>query len=353
MRDLAQHQVAWRSGPLRHRWWAVSLLLVLSACGVTGSVADTVAVVGADRLPVVVETLPASPGSDLADGTATPVASGVANATATAPAVTVITAAAVTAPDTQSVAPRRVAGAGCAVDTVLRSLGLDAFYQKACIIDDLPVVASGVVPDDALEAAGKILEGMLAPRPDLADAMARRRFRLGVIGRDQRAVDLPEYRDLPVHFPRTDWDAARAYGATPQRPLAAAPEENLLCAAEDTYPGQSVLVHELGHSVLDMAVLPTYPGFEARVEAAFAAARSLAVYRNTYAMTNHDEYWAEGVQDFFDASRVAYGPDGGGDGYDGPISSRETLRRYDPALYELIAEVFTDSSWRPSCPSDD
>ncbi len=353
MRDLAQHQVVRRRRVPWCRRWAAWLLIALPACGVTGSVADSVAVIGADRLPVVVETRPASSGPASADGAARPTAPGPATDVATAMVVTVTTAAAVTAPDTRSApaASRSIAGAGCAVDAVLRSMGLDAFYQKACMVHGLPVVASGVVADDALEAAGKILEGMLAPRPDLAAAMARRHFRLGVIGRDQRAVDLPEYRDLPVHFPRTDWDAARAYGATPQRPLAAAPEENLLCSGEDTYPGQSVLVHELGHSVLDMAVGPADRGFEARVEDAFAAARSMAVYRNTYAMTNHDEYWAEGVQDFFDASRPAYGPDGGGDGYDSPISSRETLRRYDPALYELIAEVFTESAWRPVCPA--
>jgi hypothetical protein len=240
--------------------------------------------------------------------------------------------------------------AACQVGPVPEGFDLDPFYRRACVVAGLPVVASGTVDPAALVAAGGVLAGMLQGRPDLVEELVARRFRLGVIGVDQRAVDLPEYRDLPRSYPRTDWDAARAYGATPGRPLAAVPEENLLCSARDSYPGQSVLTHELGHSVLDMAVIPRDPGFEGRVERAFEHATGLAVYRDTYAMTNADEYWAEGVQDFFDASRVGHGTSGGGDGYDGPIWSRDTLRAEDPMLYELVAEVFTEVDYRPSCP---
>lgn len=240
--------------------------------------------------------------------------------------------------------------APCKVGPVPARFELDGFYRQACVVDGLPVVASGEVDPGALVAAGAIIEGMLRNRPDLALLMADRGFRLGIIGVEQRAVELPEYRDLPESYPRTDWDAARAYGATPRRPLAAAPEENLLCSDEDTYPGQSVLTHELGHSVLDMAVLPDDPDFGDRLRRAFKTATTMPVYRDTYAMTNADEYWAEGVQDFFDASRPGYGADGGGDGYDGPIYDRETLRQADPVLYALIVEVFTEVDFSPVCP---
>ncbi|MEZ5231967.1 MAG: hypothetical protein R2749_04570 [Acidimicrobiales bacterium] len=184
-------------------------------------------------------------------------------------------------------------------------------------------MASAEVDGASLQAAGAVIEGMLANRPDLARRMADRGFRLGVIGRSAGGGPSPvEYRDLPTSYPDTDWDAARAYGATPRRPLAAAPEENLLCSAEDTYPGQSVLTHELGHSVLDMAVLPDDPDFADRLRAAFDVAKRMPVYRDTYAMTNADEYWAEGVQDYFDASRPGYGAvAAGATGTTGPSST--------------------------------
>lgn len=353
----------------------VALVLALTGCGVTGV---TAVVGGTTSLPrttvvtaralepaagpepvaaaAVVDVAATSPEGAAAAPAITASDGAVDGGSAVATATTVDTFAAPVAPNPAGPAVASpgeppVSGAvPCSVTAVPRALRLDAFYTQVCVVQGLPVVASSEVDDASLVAAGRILQGMLSARPDLVRAMAARGFRLGIIGTHQRAVELPEYRDLPSTYPDTDWDAARAYGATPRRPLAAAPEENLLCSAADTYPGQSVLTHELGHSVLDMAVVPVDPSFEARIRSAYRAAAAMAVYRNTYAMTNVDEYWAEGVQDFFNASRAAYGPDGGGDGYDGPIHDRATLRQADPALYGLIAEVFTELDWQPSCP---
>jgi hypothetical protein len=238
----------------------------------------------------------------------------------------------------------------CEVEPLSAAAGLDPFYTQVCWAEGIPVVASDVVDGLALQAAADILVNMLRPRPDLKAALVSRKLRVGIIGTNQRAVDLPEYRDLPTSYPSTDWDAARAYGATPRRPLLAAPEENLICSAADSYPGQSVLTHEVGHTVLDMAVAPTDRSMKTRVETAYRQALGNPVYAHTYAMTNADEYWAEGVQDYFNASRAAYGVNGGGDGYDGPIASRAALQQDDPALAGLIAEVFGDNAWRPSCP---
>lgn len=251
------------------------------------------------------------------------------------------------------VAGDRVGGDGpvCTVERLPAAAGLDPFYTQVCWASGIPVVSSDGVDGRALQAAADIVVNMLASRPDLRDRLVSGRLRVGIIGVQQRAVDLPEYRDLPTNFPETNWDSARAYGATPRRPLLAVPEENLVCSPADTYPGQSVLAHELGHTVLDMGVALQDGTFKGRVATAYKAARSNPVYAQTYALVNVDEYWAEGVQDFFDASRAAYGPNGGGDGYDGPIASRDALRANDPVLYGLISSVFTETSWRPSCPA--
>lgn len=324
------------------RWAARTALLSLlfSACA-TGHVGDNVGNVGG----------PFAVGSGTDGGTGQTAGDAAAVPSASSPAA--VGTEGVGAPPgvlARTAGDATSAGPPCEVGPVPARFDLERFYTQACVVDGLPVVASAEVDGASLQAAGAIIEGMLANRPDLARRMADRGFRLGVIGVDQRAVDLPEYRDLPTSYPDTDWDAARAYGATPRRPLAAAPEENLLCSAEDTYPGQSVLTHELGHSVLDMAVLPDDPDFADRLRAAFDVAKRMPVYRDTYAMTNADEYWAEGVQDYFDASRPGYGAGGGGDGYDGPIFNRETLREQDPVLFALIVEVFTDVEFSPSCP---
>ena len=246
--------------------------------------------------------------------------------------------------------PPAPAGFICAVRATRPSDGLDPFYTKVCMASGIPVVSSAAVNDSALVAAAGIVVHMLNPRPDLRQKLIDNRLRVGVIGIRENALMMPEYRDLKSVFPDDDW-TSRAYSATMKRPLVAVPEENLLCLSNDSYPGQSVLTHELGHSVVDLAVRPLDGSFWGRVENAYAKAMQAGRFRNSYAATNAAEYWAEGVQDFFDASSVYVGANGAGNGYDSPIGNRGDLASYDPVLYGLIRDVFTENPWRPRCPT--
>jgi hypothetical protein len=186
-----------------------------------------------------------------------------------------------------------------------------------------------------------------AHRPELRDRAEQQGVKVAVLGQRERAVDLPEYRDLPERYPTENWDAARAYSATADRLLLTAPEENLACQTTDTYPGQQVLVHELGHSVLDLAVRPFDPTFWSRVVQAYGQARRAGRWVGYYGATSPAEYWAEGVQAYFDAGARSSGPDP----YGTPVATREELAGYDPALFELVREVFGDNPWRaPRCP---
>ena len=241
-------------------------------------------------------------------------------------------------------------GTVCAVRATRPSDGLDPFYAKICVASGVPVVASAQVDDRALVAAADIVAHMLDPRPDLRNRLIKNHLRVGVIGLRENALMMPEYRDLATIFPNDDW-SSRAYSATLKRPLVAVPEENLLCWSNDSYPGQSVLTHEMGHSVVDLAVREADGSFWPRVEDAYRKAMAAGRFKKSYAATNAAEYWAEGVQDFFDASTVYAGPNGEGNGYDSPIGNRVDLASYDPVLYQLIRDVFTDSPWRPHCPS--
>ena len=128
--------------------------------------------------------------------------------------------------------------------------------------------------------------------------------------------------------------------------LLSAPEENLLCSADDSYPDQHVLVHELGHSVVDLAVRKADSGFWGRVEKAYADARGGGRWVGYYGGSSAVEYWAEGAQAYFDASHAGSGPDP----YGSPVGSRAELAAYDPQLFALVRDVFTDNPWRPTCP---
>jgi hypothetical protein len=145
-------------------------------------------------------------------------------------------------------------------------------------------------------------------------------------------------------FPNQDWDRLRGIGATLQIPVSSVGEENLLCLPNDPFAGEQILVQTFATAVL-LGVDDADNTFDSRLRAAYDAATSAGLWRNTYAGANVIEYYAEGVQSWFDANLdVAQA-----DGNNGPINTRGELKVYDPALADLIAETMTDDKLPASC----
>ncbi len=226
-------------------------------------------------------------------------------------------------------------------------LGLDAFYTQYCVADGVAIVASDEVPDIALQRAQVLVAAMLAPvRDDAVAAIHAARVRVGVIGVGQVTTDLPEHGDLNEAFPIDggDWNTrTRGVAATLARPLTSAAEENLLCGPDDRYAGESILVHEFAHTIHEQGVAEVDATFDGRLEAAYADARNADLWTDTYAATNPIEYWAEGVQSYFDVN-------GTNDASHGGIATRAALLGYDPALYALVDEVFAGAPVLDLCP---
>jgi len=235
-----------------------------------------------------------------------------------------------------------------------RSLALDPFYAKHVAADGVPVVSSARVPDKALLAARAMAEGMLAHRPDLAETLVRRGYRIAVMAQDEALLDLPEMRhwtkparDDPrltrceiKHYDarigrlsdRQYWDA-RARGIGGRHMVAA--EEDLLGLPLNRYHGETIFVHEFSHQILD-AIRERDRPLYARLEAAYANARASGLWRDEYTMTTIDEYWAEGSQFWFDSNRLQV--------FDGRrILNHQDVAAYDPALYAVLEAVYGDS----------
>jgi len=227
------------------------------------------------------------------------------------------------------------------------ALGLDPFYKKHLDAGGLPIVSSDKVPDLALREAQAIILRMTSKRPDLLRSMIERKTRLAIMAKTEVTTDIPEHRDLNTAFPQTDWNKrCRGIGATPVRPACSATEENLLQLDEDRYRGESILIHEFGHTMLVMGLDPLEPTFRADLAAAYRNAMSRGLFKNTYAATNVDEYWAEGVQDWFDANLMAKPANG----IHNEIGTRADLKTYDAALAALLEKVFGNDEWRWKAP---
>ncbi|MXX65531.1 MAG: carboxypeptidase regulatory-like domain-containing protein [Chloroflexi bacterium] len=223
-------------------------------------------------------------------------------------------------------------------------LNLPDFYQKHLDANGIPVLASERVPDAAMFRAAEIANQMLAHRPDLRKTMATTGTRIAVIGNSERLTQIPEYSRLYEQFPGVDWDirSAGGLGATTFIPVTSARENNLLCEPDDPYRYSDALVHELGHSILNLGVRlqPDGQEFVARLQAAFDQSTVSGLWRRTYAGTNIEEYWAEGVQSWFNLNGPP-SPD------QNNVNTRSELREYDPGLASLLAEVFGEG-WIPA-----
>ena len=225
-------------------------------------------------------------------------------------------------------------------------LGLDPFYTRYCDASGIPVLSSSEVPDEAIQWVRFQAVQMLEARPEVAAAMAERGTRIAIMAATQVTTDIPEHSDLNTAFPGTDWDLrARGLGATPVRPVSSAAAENVLCYAGDRYAGESIFIHEFAHSIAVMGLRYIDPGFDERLRAVYNAAIAAGLWANTYAATNPGEYWAEGVQSWYDANLQRDPPDG----VHNAIDTRSELAAYDPGLYRLIQQVLSEDAM-PRCP---
>ncbi len=223
------------------------------------------------------------------------------------------------------------------------AFALDPFYEKHVDADGFPVVSSHKVSAFALLEAAYLIDRMLTDRPDIRAALIRNRVRLAVMAYDERTTDIPEHSDLePARF----WDKrARGLGATFARPAVSCAEENMLGYPGDPYAAENILIHEFAHTMHEMGMNSIDDSFDADLQRAFDEATSEGLWQGTYAATNHKEYWAEGVQSWFDTNRPP-------DHQHNHVDTREELQEYDPKLAALIQSVYGDRPWRYRRPAD-
>ncbi len=221
-------------------------------------------------------------------------------------------------------------------------VGVPAFYTQAVSVGGFPIVASAKVNAYALKEAAYLVEVMLARRPDVRDAMIQSGARMCIIGWDEFTTDLPEFAQLK---PKDFWDArARGTGGSATDPYCSSAEENLLAYPGDPYATECILIHEFAHSIHLRGMANVDATFDGRVQAAYDAAMKAGLWRGKYASVNHHEYFAEGVQSWFDNNREP-------DHDHNHVNTRAELLAYDPGLAELCREVFGDTELKYTKPA--
>ena len=227
------------------------------------------------------------------------------------------------------------------VTSVPSRLKLHSFYEKYLDVDGIPVVSSAAVRDEALIRAGKVILRMLSKRSDVKRVMIDKGCKVMIIGEDEGVCDLPEYAhicDVPENIDY--WNGrARGFGGAPEDDYSASfGEENILCLKEDRYRGESILVHEFAHLIHTVGIVGINPDFDVELERLRQLAIREGLWENAYAIGNKEEYFAETVQSFFNCNRYSAVPNG----IHNDIHTRDKLKEYDPAIYDLLLQYFPE-----------
>ena len=213
-------------------------------------------------------------------------------------------------------------------------LKVDPFHKKYVNAGGYPIVASEKVNDYALKEAAYLVDLMLAKRPDVKAAMIKSGSRLCIIAHNEFTTDVPEFAWLK---PKDYWDArARGTGGSQTDPYCSCGEENLLAYPGDPYSTENILIHEFAHNIHLRGMVNVDPTFDRRLKETYDRAMTAGLWKGKYAASNHHEYFAEGVQSWFDNNRE-------NDHDHNHVNTREELLEYDPGLAAMCREVFGET----------
>lgn len=214
------------------------------------------------------------------------------------------------------------------------------FYKKYLDMGGIAVMASDKVQDAAFYEAKYLASHMLANRNDILDAMAKRNTRLVIIAFEEEVSEVPEYYIADPNRARRQNQRVRGYGGDT---LTSFGEENLLTYPGDRYRSENIMIHEYGHCI-DGNLRRMDPNWGSELDSIFKDARSRGLWDNTYSASNAAEYWAEGVQAYFDC--CARSRTGQPDSVHNQVGNRKDLIEYDPNLCKFIDKTLGPQEWR-------
>ena len=242
--------------------------------------------------------------------------------------------------------------ASCAPTTGNTQLG-DPFYKRSVSSNGIPILASGKVSRQTLSRTRRIISQMLSHRPDLGEVLVREGYRLAIMAETEAITDLPENahwkrpeRGDPrlTRCERKHYDVRigqktdRQYWNERTRGIGGkftvGAEEDVLGLRSSRYYGETILVHEFAHNILT-AIQFSDAVLYAEVEAAYVKALEEGLWKDEYASTTIQEYWAEGTQFWFNSNRLAV--------FGGrQILNHDDLAAYDPRLAATLRQAYGD-----------
>jgi len=232
-------------------------------------------------------------------------------------------------------------------------LKIDPYYTKLTYAREFPVLGSKEVSDEALLKANDTIRRMFAYRHDILKALMNDGARLVVLGEKEMLSRLPEFKEATN---LAELDLVRILEYSPALKLMVVPEENVLGQPREPFAGRCMLVSVFAKAMHRVAGLRPVDAefdkrrdkqqyelrvkrldldFDKKVAQLFESGPGKGLWKGTPAARDRFEYWAAGVEAYFDAAGAGVAPAGA----DRPVVTREALKQYDPGLYALVDET--------------
>jgi len=202
----------------------------------------------------------------------------------------------------------------------------DPYYTKRSSAEGIDIVAGPKVADRAIREAEDTIERVFKNN-DLEERLVAEGAYVIILDEAQNVLDMPEFSCLKNTPSENFLSHVCGVADLADYPVVTVSELDLTGSRSGPCRGLNILYHELGHLV-HLWTLEPADYFE--VPLLFQQALDVGKYRNEYASTNRNEYFAEGTQAFFH-----YGEVGGG-------KDRDWLEDYDPALFDLLSSVYNE-----------
>jgi hypothetical protein len=284
-----------------------------------------------------------------------------------------------------------------------------AFYKKCTLVEDILIATSNKVSDHALrEAAYQFEMIMTRINQEIAMSIRKRKVLCILIAHNEFTSDLPQFKSKKKgkELDFYNWRSRGFLTHKEGRPTVVFAEEDVL-EYEGGMQRESILIHEFGHVIHGAGF---DKGLQDRLTKTWQAARDDGIWndgraaqryrritstkpvsllenlvksfpdqsrellvkcldggdilvngkptkstiqvtgkdkvlivfggpKECYARKNRAEYWAEGVQCWYDTNRTM-------DHDHNHIHTREQLKKYDPRLAKMCADVLGNSDWR-------
>lgn len=238
----------------------------------------------------------------------------------------------------------------------------DPYYKKFTWAREFPVLGSAKTSDVALLKANDTIRKLFAYRHDLLKTLINDNARVVVLAKGELLTDLPEFAD---ERSKASPATARYFDYTSDKKVIVVPQENLLGGEGDPAAGRCLLVGLMAKAVFFVAAsrevderfatvrrdsqqyeqrliwdkssepIPRMDvQFDLRMREAFDSALKQGLWKGTPAARTPAEYWAAGVEAYFDAAGRGFPPIG----TPRPITTREALQSYDPNLFKIVDE---------------